>query len=186
MYSCKTWSLALREEYKCQVLLQLNVRRLQVVACVVWMRNTYRITNSKALGWKMQGGDKWHENAPKNVVTSAKHSIILFILPRNYFHLEYLPMLLNYTLKNTSLCTDTHTTQFFLHKMFFNRPVKKELLTMKHKHLVHFLIYLLWYFDPQQLLHNISITKITNVCYHSKADIHLLCYLKTTEQITLE
>jgi hypothetical protein len=44
----------------------------------------------------------------------------------------------------------------------------------------------LWYFDPQQLLHNVSTTKITNVCYHGKADTQLLCSLKTTEQITLE
>lgn len=127
MYSCKTWSLTLREEYKCQVLLQLNVRRLHLVEHVVLMRNTYRITNGRALGWKMQGGEKWHETASKNVVTSAKNSIILFILPGSYFHLEYLQLLLNYTLKkHMPVCvhthfrahTHTHTTQCFLRKTF--------------------------------------------------------------------
>jgi len=104
------------------------------------MRNTYRITNSRAIGWKMQGGEMWHETAPKNVVTSAKNSIILFILPGSYFHLEYLQLLLNYTLKKhmpLHICVHararahTHKTQCFLHKTFFNRPVKKELLKME-------------------------------------------------------
>jgi len=61
------------------------------------MRNTHRITNSRAVGWKMQGGEEWHETAPKNVVISVKNSTILFILQGSYFHLEYLQLLLNYT-----------------------------------------------------------------------------------------
>jgi hypothetical protein len=64
----------------------------------------------------MQGGEKWHKTAPKNVVTSGKNSIILFTLPGSYFHLEYLQLLLNYTLKkhmpvyaHVCACAHTHT-----------------------------------------------------------------------------
>jgi hypothetical protein len=106
---------------------------------VVLKRNTYRITNSRALGWKMQGGEKWHETAPKNVVTSAKNSTILFTLLGSYFNLEYLQMLLNYTLKKhipvyarVRAHAHAHThTQCFLPKTFFNRPVKKKFLKME-------------------------------------------------------
>jgi hypothetical protein len=57
----------------------------------------------------MQGGEKCNETTPKNVVTSAKNYIILFTLPGSYFHIEYLQLLLNYTLKkHMPLCAHMH------------------------------------------------------------------------------